>query len=123
MSMPTLRWLPVSRSTISLVGTLRNGTLIGTVQDNTYMGLKDNAVYYPNSTIGSTIYAYRGIFRNEAPANLQRVRIVVEGETVTKLEIINDGLQETPNARKYIENGTLYIEHNGTLYNAQGTEL
>ena len=109
--------------TISLVGTLRNGTLIGTVQDNTYMGLKDNAVYYPNSTIGSTIYAYRGIFRSETPANLQRVRVVVEGESVTELEIINGVLQEIPNARKYIENGALYINRNGTLYNAQGAEL
>jgi hypothetical protein len=35
----------------------------------------------------------------------------------------NGQLSEPADARKYIDNGVLYIERNGKRYNAQGAEL
>ncbi len=111
---------------IELVGTLRPGTLTGSLAGHTYMGLKDNKIWYPNSSSGSAIRAYRGIFRITVPINAQRVRIVADGDTVTELQVVNGQLLDAPNphpARKFIKNGNLLIERNGITYTAQGAEL
>ena len=112
--------------TIQLVGTLRLGTLKGTESGNTYMGLKENKIYYPNTTSGSTVWAYRGIFRSTTPLGAQRIRIVVEGEegeTVTELEVVNGELQQAGETRKFVQDGILYIEHDGVLYDATGRRV
>ena len=126
------------RGSICMVGTLRTDTLYNYAGGNTYLGLKDNRIYYPNTTTGTAVRAYRGFFRSgiggvieegdddDEPAAPQRVRIVVEGETVTELEVMNskeDDIQDLQPARKFINNGILYIERNGKTYTAQGAEL
>ena len=113
------------RGNIYLAGTLRTGILHG----STYFGLKDNKIYYPNTTTGTVIRAYRGFFRSgtvieeggdEEPQAPQRVRIVVEGEPMGELEIAGGDMAETGNAIKIMKNGVLYIIRNGIRYNAQG---
>ena len=110
--------------TIQLVGTLRLGTLKGSNSGNTYMGLKDNKIYYPStSEPGSTVWAYRGVFRSTTPLGAQRIRIVVEGdegEEVTELEVINGELQQAGEAKKFVQDGVLYIEREGVIYDATG---
>ena len=120
-----------NRGNLFLVGTLRTGILQGSTSGNTYLGLKDNRLYYPNTTSGTTIRAYRGFFRSDIPVNAQRVRIIANGEPVTELHVVGSeptdwsdlsDKSDTP-ARKYIHNGVLYIERNGILYDAQGKRL
>jgi hypothetical protein len=105
--------------------------LQGKTTGNTYLGLKNNQIYYPNLTTGTFIRAYRGFFRSDVPVNAQRVRIIADGESVTELEVVGTApsdwsdlsdKSDTP-ARKYIHNGVLYIERNGILYDAQGKRL
>ena len=116
-----------TQGNIELVGTLRKGTLA--VQEgekvNTYMGLKGNKIYYPNITTGSTILAYRGIFRSidREPLNAERIRIIVDGEEKAELEVINGELQDVQETKKFIENGVLYIERNGIIYDATGRKV
>ena len=113
------------RGNIYLVGTLRTGILHGP----TYFGLKNNMIYYPNSTTGTVIRAYRGFFRSgtvieeggdEEPQAPQRVRIVVDGVESGEWTIDNEQLSEHSGAYKYIDKGILYIRSNGNVYNAQG---
>ena len=113
-----------TQGTIGLVGTLRKGTLKGETTGNTYMGLKDNKIWYPSTSApGNVILAYRGLFRSTAPLGASRVRIVVEGETVTELEVVNGELKEAAEARKFVQDGILYIERDGVIYNAQGQKV
>ncbi len=112
-----------TQGTIGLIGTLRNGVLRGTASDNRYMGLKNNHVYYPNVAIGSTIRAYRAIFYSTENLNISQIRIVVDGEDMGALEVTGDGLQPVESVRKYIEDGVLYIERDGIVYNAQGQKV
>ena len=114
-----------NRGNLFLVGTLRTGMLQGSTSGNTYLGMKDNRLYYPNTTSGTSIRAYRGFFRSDIPVNASRLRIIADGETVTELQVMNgeENLHEAPSARKYIENGILYIERNGITYTAQGHRL
>ena len=113
-----------SEGNIELVGTLRKGTLKGTDKDNRYMGLKENKIYYPNIATGSTILAYRGIFRSiEGTLNAERIRIIVDGEEAAELEVINGELQDVQETKKFIENGVLYIERNGVIYDATGRKV
>ena len=113
-----------TQGNIELVGTLRKGTLKGTAADNRYMGLKDNKIYYPNIATGSTILAYRGIFRSiDGTLNAERIRIIVDGEEKAELEVINGELQDVQETKKFIENGVLYIERNGVIYDATGRKV
>ncbi|MBQ7698366.1 MAG: hypothetical protein IJT35_07295, partial [Paludibacteraceae bacterium] len=118
-----------SQGTIELVGTLRNGTLKGTESGNTYMGLKSNKIYYPNISQGSTIWAYRGIFRSSEildKESMQKMRIIVDGEDRGEIIIDADGDILAPSdaqSRKFIENGVLYIEREGVIYDAQGKRV
>ena len=112
-----------TQGTIGLVGTLRKGTLIGTATGNTYMGLKNNKIWYPNPSVGNVILAYRGLFRSTEALNAGRVRIVVEGETVTELEVVNGEMVEATEAKKFVQDGILYIERDGVIYNAQGQKV
>ena len=109
------------RGSLYLVGTLRTGMLQGTTSGNSYLGLKDNKLYYPNTATGTSIRAYRGFFRSEKPMTAQKVRIIAEGEEIGELIIDNGQLSE--DAVKYIENGILYIERNGIRYDAQGQRI
>ena len=117
------------RGSIYLVGTLRTGKLQGTTNGNIYLGLKDNMLYYPNTTTGTSVRAYRGFFRSEVPLNAQRIRIVAEGVDNEELEVVNGELQDNRyiqdirDVRKYISNGILYIERNGITYTAQGQRI
>ena len=113
----------LTEGTIRLVGTLRNGTLKGETTGNTYMGLKDNKIWYPNPDAGNVIRAYRGLFRSTEALNASRVRIVVEGETVTELEVVNGEMVEATEAKKFVQDGILYIERDGVIYNAQGQKV
>ena len=121
-----------NRGNLYLVGTLRTGILQGTTTGNTYLGLKDNRLYYPNTATGTSIRAYRGFFRSDIPVNASRVRIIADGEPVSELEVTGDEQGRMDNgqlqnnatpARKYIEKGILYIERNGITYTAQGQRL
>ena len=115
-----------SQGDVYLVGTLRTGLLIGSETGNRYMGLKNNKIYYPNAEEGTNLLAYRGIFRSSVDINVPRVRIVVEdadGEQVSELEVINGELENLQAARKYIQDGILYIECNGKRYTAQGAQV
>ncbi len=112
------------RGSIYLVGALRTGLLLGTINDNIYLGLKDNTIYYPNLNTGTSIRAYRGVFRSDEPLNAQRIRIIADGEERGELTIDNGELiiDNSP-ARKYIENGNLYINRNGNTYTTHGQRL
>ena len=113
------------RSSIYLVGSLRTGLLKATNNGVTYLGLSNNKLYSPNQTTGTSIRAYRGFFRSLVPLNIQRVRIVAEGLPVTELQVseqVQESLSE-PQVRKYTENGILYIERDGIIYNAQGQRV
>ena len=116
-----------SQGYIYLVGTLRTGTLYVTEAGNKYMGLKDNKIYYPNSTQGTDVRAYRGIFRNTGEeSQAVRVRIVAvgeDGETVSELEVIDGSPKDVTATRKFVRDGILYIERNGVCYTAQGQLL
>ena len=63
------------------------------------------------------------------PAAPQRIRIVVEGEPMGELDVMNDELYSAsgdtraPSVHKFINRGILYIERNGKVYTAQGAEL
>ncbi|MBQ7698053.1 MAG: InlB B-repeat-containing protein [Paludibacteraceae bacterium] len=118
-----------SQGTIELVGTLRNGTLKGSDTGNTYMGLKSNKIYYPNTGTGSTIWAYRGIFRSSEildKESMQKMRIIVDGEDRGELILDADGDILAPSdaqSRKFIRDGVLYIEREGVVYDAQGKRV
>ena len=115
-----------SQGTVYLVGTLRTGLLLGSQTGSRYMGLKDNKIYYPNTAQGTSVRAYRGIFRNTEDAPVSRVRIVVEGEDgemVDELEVVNGEIEDAATPKKVILNGILYIERNGELFDAQGKRL
>ena len=116
---------------IAIVGVLRNGTL--SAAGKQVMGLANNKIWYPHSS-GNPMPAYRAYFYNpNASASVMpRVRIVVEGEGATELEVVDgelydahgnnaDGDVRAP--RKYIRNGVLIIERNGVRYDAQGKRL
>ena len=117
------------RGNISLVGTLRTALLQGSAEGNTWLGLKNNMLYYPNTASGTSVRAYRAIFRSDVPVNAQRIRIVAEGVDNEELEVVNGDLQENRyiqdnrDVRKYIDNGILYIYRNGITYTAQGQRL
>ena len=117
-----------TQGNIELVGTLRKGTLKGSAAGNRYMGLKDNKIYYPNitTTTGSTILAYRGIFRSiTGTLNAERIRIIVDGEDMGELRIDKGEMliDNSAEPRKFIENGVLYIERNGVIYDATGKRV
>jgi hypothetical protein len=82
-------------------------------------------IYYPNSDPGqgNIILAYRGLFRSSDPLYAERIRIIVDGEEKAELEIINGELQDVQETKKFIENGVLYIERNGIIYDATGRKV
>ncbi len=114
---------------IAIVGVLRHGTL--SQDGRKVMGLANNKIWYPH-TNGNPMPAYRAYFYNpNATKNIPRVRIVVEGEGETELEVVDGELYDAGgddrapgnNVRKYMENGILIIERNGERFNAQGKRL
>ena len=123
-------------SDIVIVGVLRSGTL--RADGKKVMGLANNMIWYPH-TNGNPMPAYRAYFYNPdaSDAVMPRVRIVVEGEGTTELEVVDGELYDANNgfdadgdvrapsgaARKYIRNGVLIIERNGVTYDAQGKRL
>ena len=124
-----------AKGNIELVGTLRNGTLHGTATGNTYMGLKGNQIYYPNTDSGSTIWAYRGIFHSSKTLdikNKQKMRIIVDGEDRGEIRVEDGEIIDADGdvralsddlRRKFIRDGVLYIERNGVNYDAQGKRV
>ena len=115
---------------IAIVGVLRSGTLRN--DDRKVMGLANNKIWYPHSS-GNPMPAYRAYFYNpsaSASSVMPRVRIVVEGEGATELEVVDGELYDAGGdrqayraPRKYIRNGVLIIERNGVRYDAQGKRL
>ncbi|MCR4663743.1 MAG: hypothetical protein K5660_04945, partial [Paludibacteraceae bacterium] len=69
------------------------------------------------------IRAYRAIFYSTENLNISQIRIVVDGEDMGALEVTSDGLQPVESVRKYMENGVMYIERDGVIYNAQGQKV
>ena len=128
-----------TKGDIELVGTLRNGTLKGVSKDsqegNTYMGLKENKIYYPNISQGSMIWAYRGIFHSSKALdikNMQKMRIIVDGEDRGEIRVEDGEIIDADGdvralsddlRRKFIRDGVLYIERNGVNYDAQGKRV
>lgn len=115
-----------TQGTVYLVGTLRTGLLLGSETGTRYMGLKDNKIYYPNSEQGTSVRAYRGIFRNTEDMQVSRVRIIVEsedGEQISELEVVNGALEDAALPKKVMRNGILYIQRNGELFDAQGQKV
>jgi hypothetical protein len=116
-----------SEGNIYLVGTLRKGVLYGDQGNgNYYLGLSNNKIFAANSTTGTNVLAYRGIFRSTEPISAPRVRIVAEGEDgeiVGELEVVNGELEEVTAPKKYVQDGILYIERDGIRYSAQGQRL
>ncbi len=116
----------VGSSEIAIVGVLRSGTL--RAEGKKVMGLANNMIWYPHSS-GNPMPAYRAYFYNPdaSDAVMPRVRIVVEGEGTTELEVVDGELYDAGgNDRapsKYIRNGVLIIERNGVRYDAQGKRL
>jgi len=113
-----------SSGDIQLVGTLRNGTLKSSVAKK-YMGLKENKIFYPNTESGSAVRAYRGVFRftDNIPSIAPRVRIVVDGEDMGELEVIDGEMTRPAEVRKFVRDGILYIERDGVIYDAQGKKV
>ncbi|MBR1923571.1 MAG: hypothetical protein IJ838_07500, partial [Paludibacteraceae bacterium] len=119
-------------SDIAIVGVLRSGTLRN--DGRKVMGLANNKIWYPHSS-GNPMPAYRAYFYNpnaSASSVMPRVRIVVEGEGTTELEVVdgelydargNDADGDVRAPSKYIRNGVLIIERNGVTYDAQGKRL
>ena len=114
-------------SDIAIVGVLRSGTL--RAEGKKVMGLANNMIWYPHSS-GNPMPAYRAYFYNpnaSASSVMPRVRIVVEGEGTTELEVVDGELYDAGGdvrvPRKYIRNGMLIIERNGVTYDAQGKRL
>ncbi len=69
------------------------------------MALSNNTIYWPGNN-GITVRAYRGFFKDANPTNTpQRVRIVVEGEVATDLEIMENGEWRIENGEWRMENG------------------
>ena len=116
-----------SEGNIYLVGTLRRGVLYGDQGNgNYYLGLSNNKIFAANSTTGTNVLAYRGIFRSTEPISAPRVRIVAEGEDgeiVGELEVVTGELEEVTAPKKYVQDGILYIERDGIRYSAQGQRL
>ena len=116
-----------SEGNIYLVGTLRRGVLYSDQGNgNYYLGLSNNKIFAANSTTGTNVLAYRGIFRSTEPISAPRVRIVAEGEDgeiVGELEVVNGELEEVTAPKKYVQDGILYIERDGIRYSAQGQRL
>ena len=111
---------------IAIVGVLRSGTLSN--EDRKVMGLANNKIWYPHSS-GNPMPAYRAYFYNpNASASVMpRVRIEVEGEGTTELEVVDGELisatEDSCAPSKYIRNGVLIIERNGVRYDAQGKRM
>jgi len=109
---------------ITLVGALRYGVVKSSDDGNYYLGLKDNMVFRPNTSTGTKLPAYRGVFRSLVLVNAAHVRIVADGENVTELDVMDESTDKTSsNVNKFIRNGVLFIERNGVIYNAQGTRV
>ena len=89
-------------------------------KDKHYIFLSRNRLYYPNQTNGTGLRAFRAYFKLigfEASAPV-RIRIEDTGETIELQEE-----EQEIETRKYVEDGILYIERGGVIYDAQGKRL
>ena len=110
---------------VKFIGTIAPKTL----KDDgvhTILGLYENRIYYPNTSSGTYIRAFRGYFTVGASAGSvqPRVRIVVQDNKATPIEVIelSNGETETE-VRKYVEDGVMIIEKNGVRYSVTGQEM
>lgn len=116
-----------SQGNIYLVGTLRQGKVLGDDGSGIYyMGLSSNKIKLANSTTGTVVRAYRGIFRSTERIQVPRVRIVAEsedGEIVDELEVVDGEIMEASAPYKYVQDGILYIVRDGVRYTAEGQRI
>ena len=98
-----------------------------TLTDKADIFINNNRLYYPKTSGGSILRAFRAYFHIKNANGMSyaqpRVRIVAEGasgETMTVLETDIDAQAET---RKYVEDGILIIERGGVRYDAQGKRM
>ena len=116
-----------SQGNIYLVGTLRQGKVLGDDGSGIYyMGLSSNKIKLANSTTGTVVRAYRGIFRSTERIQVPRVRIVAEsedGEIVDELEVLDGEIMEANAPYKYVQDGILYIVRDGVRYTAEGQRI
>ena len=83
---------------------------------------QNNTLYWPNTAnkiraFRAYFYSGDGVVQSVHP----RVRIVLHEQTPTDLSDKSE--QSTPSVKKYMENGSLVIEHDGIRYNAVGQEI
>ena len=72
--------------------------------------------------------AFRGYFYldgfNLNTGVAPRVRIVLNGQTATELEVVSDlPKSDDGQVKKYIENGVMVIEREGVRYDATGAKI
>jgi len=95
--------------------------------DKSVIYFSNNNLYSPNQNSTTWMRAFRGYFKLDVEQiyhTVPRVRIVVDGETVTELETVpEDSMQTDAGVRKYVEKGLLIIERNGVRYDATGTRI
>lgn len=110
---------------VKFIGTIAPQTLYDDGV-HTILGLYENQIYYPNTSSGTYIRAFRGYFTVGASAGSvqPRVRIVVQDNNATPIEVIelSNGETKTP-VRKYVEDGVMIIEKNGVRYSVTGQEM
>jgi uncharacterized repeat protein (TIGR02543 family) len=117
-----------TNTTVGGTVTLRNTTVRTMLaREKSVIYIQNNQLYYPNLAKDTWMRAFRGYFTLDGMAInhiAPRVRIVVEGETTTELEFVQeDGTAVKDNVRKYMENGVLVIERNGVRYDATGARI
>ena len=82
--------------------------------------------YLINTSIWKSRFYFFGIFRSQTGTlNAERIRIIVDGEDMGELRIDKGEMLVNNSAEphKFIENGILYIERDGVIYNAQGQRV
>ena len=104
---------------VQFIANIGIATMVALDENNLFLGA-NNTLYWP--TGDTRLRGFRSYFKiptsgvNAAPKNTP-ARIVTRSEVATDVEIVqSDKVQPT----KLIENGQLYILHNGTKYNVQG---
>ena len=135
---PVFQNVTMTELTTNYYSVTNNGTYGGKVSfrntmykqrldnDSHIVFINNNTLYYMGT---NNVYmrAFRGYFYmdgfNINTGVAPRVRIVLNGQTATELEMVNDMPAAENGVRKYMENGTLVIEREGVKYNATGSKI
>ena len=112
----------ITGGSVSFVNTIVRTQLTDLLTENKRLiYINNNTLYYPKDGSNVWMRAFRGYFTlNKVDIRYvnPRVRIVMDGQTVTEIETA--GAMEDASVCKYVQDGMLLIERNGVVYNAQG---